>query len=291
MEGSPVLDVFSSGSDQSEGCAPRSPNSQGPQERGRHVQIKAQAGLLAKGRRRSPVWWSRSPSSARRRRWRRPGEPIGPMTGAGTGTISLDPATGAFYRRRPGASTANSGKVTVHIDGVGVPNADGTFAGSGTATIVAANGDELTGTITLTQEALPTGHTITTVVVTVTGGTGRFADASGTLTVICRFGSPVSGRRDAADHRSASSRDKSATRRFELGQGALPRGRAPFRPGRRRPTSRRARHAPLQDSAGGRAVAGFNPVAPIQRRATVRKNGPSGPPNPGGRLRLRGGGE
>ena len=42
----------------------------------------------------------------------------------------------------------------------------------------------------MTQTALPTGHTITTVVVTITGGTGRFADASGTLTVVCDSGPP-----------------------------------------------------------------------------------------------------
>ena len=112
-----------------------------------------------------------------------------PVTGAGTGTISLDPATGAFSGDVPGLNS-QMGKVTVHIAGVGVPNADGTITGTGTATIVAANGDELTGTIALTQEALPSGHTITTVVVTITGGTGRFADASGTLTVVCDSGPP-----------------------------------------------------------------------------------------------------
>ena len=73
---------------------------------------------------------------------------------------------------------------------MGARSADGTFAGSGTATLVAANGDHLTGTITLTQTALPNGQTTTTVVVTITGGTGRFAGASGTLTVVCLSGPP-----------------------------------------------------------------------------------------------------
>ena len=112
-----------------------------------------------------------------------------PVTGAGTGTVSLDPVTGAFTGDVPGTSS-QLGKVTVHIDGVGTPTPEGTITGTGTATIVAANGDELTGTIALTQTALPTGHTITTVVVTITGGTGRFADASGTLTVVCDSGPP-----------------------------------------------------------------------------------------------------
>ena len=112
-----------------------------------------------------------------------------PIKGSGTGTISLNPVTGAFTGDVPGVSS-HLGAVDVQIAGVGARNADGTFAGSGTATIVAADGDELTGTITLTQEALPGGRFITTVVVTITGGSGRFADASGTLTVICHSGPP-----------------------------------------------------------------------------------------------------
>jgi hypothetical protein len=112
-----------------------------------------------------------------------------PIKGAGTGTISLDPATGAFTGVVPGVSS-HLGDITVHIEGVGARAADGTFAGSGTATLVAANGDEVRGSIALTQTALPDGHTVTTVVVTITGGTGRFANASGTLTVICLSGPP-----------------------------------------------------------------------------------------------------
>jgi hypothetical protein len=112
-----------------------------------------------------------------------------PIKGAGTGTISLDPATGAFTGVVPGVSS-HLGDITVHIEGVGARTADGTFAGSGTATLVAANGDEVRGSIELTQTALPDGHTVTTVIVTITGGTGRFANASGTLTVICLSGPP-----------------------------------------------------------------------------------------------------
>ena len=97
-----------------------------------------------------------------------------PIKGSGTGTISLDPASGAFTGVVPGVSS-HLGTITVHIEGVGAPAADGTFAGSGTATLVAANGDQVTGTITLSQTALPDGHTTTRVVLTITGGTGRFA--------------------------------------------------------------------------------------------------------------------
>ena len=112
-----------------------------------------------------------------------------PMKGTGSGTISLNPVTGAFTGDVSGVSS-ELGKVTVQLDGAGAFTADGTFAGSGTVMIVAANGDELTGTMTLTETALPTGDTTTTVLVTITGGTGRFADASGTLTVVCHSGAP-----------------------------------------------------------------------------------------------------
>ena len=98
-----------------------------------------------------------------------------PIEGSGSGTISVNTLTGEFTGVVPGVSS-HLGDLTVHIEGVGARAADGTFAGSGTAKLVAANGDELTASITLTQTALPDGHTVTTVVVTITGGTGRFAE-------------------------------------------------------------------------------------------------------------------
>ena len=73
------------------------------------------------------------------------------------------------------------GRFSSTLDGFIAIGAEGT-TGSGTQTIVAANGDRLDGTFTLSTPGLPTeGHT-TTIVMTVTGGTGRFSDASGTLT-------------------------------------------------------------------------------------------------------------
>lgn len=51
-----------------------------------------------------------------------------------------------------------------------------------TATIVAANGDEMFATAVGTGTLLPNNTSEATLVSTFTGGTGRFADASGTLT-------------------------------------------------------------------------------------------------------------
>lgn len=106
------------------------------------------------------------------------------ITGHGTGTIRLDTATGAFTGEESGVSSY-LGKYTVHLQGRATLAADGTVTGTGTATIVAANGDQLTGDFTVTGN----GQT-QRVVVTITGGTGRFANATGTLTVICHSAGP-----------------------------------------------------------------------------------------------------
>jgi hypothetical protein len=73
------------------------------------------------------------------------------------------------------------GRYTAHFEG-SAEIVGGRTLGEGIFTVVAANGDELTGTFTL-NGALPSGepHSLT-VVLTVMGGTGRFADASGTIT-------------------------------------------------------------------------------------------------------------
>ena len=57
-----------------------------------------------------------------------------------------------------------------------------TFSFTGTSTDVAANGDKLFSTGVSSGTLMPTG-TETTTVFTITGGTGRFADASGTGTL------------------------------------------------------------------------------------------------------------
>jgi hypothetical protein len=101
------------------------------------------------------------------------------IKGSGTGTINIDTATGALTGEESGVSS-HLGKYTLDLQGVSTQSPDGTVNSSGTVTIVTANGDQLTGTFTLTGRE-PT----LTAVVTITGGTGRFTNATGTLTVIC----------------------------------------------------------------------------------------------------------
>ena len=91
------------------------------------------------------------------------------------------------------------GKYSIHVDAVGVISG-GEVLTEGPFTVVAANGDRLTGTTTVTTplSQLAEVHT-TTAFLTITGGTGRFADASGTIisknleTPVCLLSLPVPG--------------------------------------------------------------------------------------------------
>jgi hypothetical protein len=58
--------------------------------------------------------------------------------------------------------------------------------GSGPFVILAADGDRLTGTSTFSSDGPPLEPHTTTQILTVTGGTGRFANASGELTGVYR---------------------------------------------------------------------------------------------------------
>jgi hypothetical protein len=92
---------------------------------------------------------------------------VNPPAGTGTvdGTIRFTPL----------------GKGTYHTDLTGFILTGNTFADTGTATFVAANGDKVFTTIVGTGTVTTTGSESTTVN-TITGGTGRFADASGRFT-------------------------------------------------------------------------------------------------------------
>jgi hypothetical protein len=103
-----------------------------------------------------------------------------PVQGSGSGTIRFNTSTGDFTGEESGVSS-HLGKYSLHLQGHGARATDGSVTGNGSVTIVAANGDELTGTFTLQGD----GET-QRVAVSITGGTGRFAEAQGTLTVVCR---------------------------------------------------------------------------------------------------------
>ncbi|WBB63421.1 hypothetical protein O7599_13235 [Streptomyces sp. WMMC500] len=101
------------------------------------------------------------------------------IRGGGSGTISINTATGALTGDQSGFAS-HLGKHTIDLQGVATLSADGTIDGSGTVTFTAANGDQLTGTFTVTGPV-----STPRAVGTITGGTGRFAHASGTLNVNC----------------------------------------------------------------------------------------------------------
>jgi hypothetical protein len=104
-----------------------------------------------------------------------------PVSGKSTSTTTVDLATGTGTSVGVG-QLSHLGKSTFTNDFTSftVTGPD-TFSFTLTAIIVAANGDEIFTTATGTGTLTPTGSE-STLVSTITGGTGRFADASGTIT-------------------------------------------------------------------------------------------------------------
>jgi hypothetical protein len=104
-----------------------------------------------------------------------------PLRGTESGITTGDLATSAASADFTGHLT-HLGTYTGHSTVTVTFTGPSSFTASGTGTMVAANGEELFVDITWTGTFTAT--TIqTTVVRTITGGTGRFADASGALTV------------------------------------------------------------------------------------------------------------
>jgi hypothetical protein len=106
-----------------------------------------------------------------------------PVSGSGSSTDTVDLATGTGSGRGP-AIISHLGKGTFSHAFTVTPTGPTTFTIQGVETFTAANGDELfttfSGSATVSGFGVgETGHV--TGVITVTGGTGRFAGASGTL--------------------------------------------------------------------------------------------------------------
>jgi hypothetical protein len=104
-----------------------------------------------------------------------------PVKGTSTSTTTVDLANGTGVSDGSG-HLSHLGRFTFHNDFTSftVTGPD-TFSFTLTAIVVAANGDEIFTTGTGTGTVTATGSE-STLVSTITGGTGRFADASGTLT-------------------------------------------------------------------------------------------------------------
>lgn len=110
-----------------------------------------------------------------------------PWKGKGTQTTTFSVASSPFPATTEGtARLSHLGRSTLSLTFTITLTGPSTFSVAGTATITAANGDQLFTNFTGSGEAtgaFGVGQTSeTTAVHTVTGGTGRFADASGTLT-------------------------------------------------------------------------------------------------------------
>lgn len=110
-----------------------------------------------------------------------------PWKGSASGTLTFNLGTTPFPATSAGTGRlSHLGKSTYSQEFTITPAGPTTFSVAGTQTIVAANGDMLVMTFTGTGElagVFGVGQTSeTTVQLTVTGGTGRFADASGSLT-------------------------------------------------------------------------------------------------------------
>jgi hypothetical protein len=111
------------------------------------------------------------------------GNPGGrPVQGTRTTTTTLDPNTGAATSTSVG-DLAHVGAFTgLANEQFSVPTPQGTFTFTGTATLVAANGDELFASFAGSGAATSATTRTSSNTYTILGGTGRFADASGTLT-------------------------------------------------------------------------------------------------------------
>ena len=111
-----------------------------------------------------------------------------PISGTGAGinvlTFGAGPATATFEADEV-ATVSHLGESTIHVEGISVLSDTGQPQLSGTATLVAADGDELGASFTGSGVVGGAGGALeitATVSGPITGGTGRFDDARGTIT-------------------------------------------------------------------------------------------------------------
>lgn len=100
---------------------------------------------------------------------------------SGTTTFTPTSAAGGTLFTEQAGIASHAGAVTSTFNGTLTFTSPSTFTFTGPATLVAANGDELFGDLSGTGTLTPSGSVLVHEL-TVTGGTGRFEDASGTLT-------------------------------------------------------------------------------------------------------------
>ena len=110
-----------------------------------------------------------------------------PLKGHTTGVLSFDSSTGLFSSSSSGEGS-HLGAFTVTNSGSLMPTGFNPpfvpYTVTGTQTAVAANGDKLFGTLNgVGVNDTATSTASGTNVITITGGTGRFANATGSYTV------------------------------------------------------------------------------------------------------------
>lgn len=101
-----------------------------------------------------------------------------PFKDTESGTTIFNTLTGSFVIDTTGIAS-HLGKTTGHFDGVVTVTGLNSFTVSGSSVMVAANGDKLFGTFSGTGTIDAAGNSQGPVVLTFTGGTGRFENASG----------------------------------------------------------------------------------------------------------------
>jgi hypothetical protein len=104
-----------------------------------------------------------------------------PVQGSGSGTTVLDLPSLTFTADARGVMS-HLGQTTYHFEnGVLTPTGPSTFDITISVTITAANGDQLFGDISGSGTNVASGGSTGTTATTITGGTGRFTGASGSV--------------------------------------------------------------------------------------------------------------